>query len=129
MGPGPSLSYVRRRSAYTTQNGLARPRTVLTYGEPRPTDLESVLAGTRPGILTGVLEATVRDPQVKDPSAGLIDGFAFQGGPASRAARYHSPAPHACSTARTPAALRQRPQPHDHRNLSRLSRDATMPRM
>jgi len=25
-------------------------------------------AGTRPGILTGVLEATVRDPQVKDPS-------------------------------------------------------------
>jgi len=27
-------------------------------------------AGTRPGILTGVLEATVRDPQVKTPAPG-----------------------------------------------------------
>jgi hypothetical protein len=27
-------------------------------------------AGTRPGILTGVLEATLRDPQVKTPAPG-----------------------------------------------------------
>jgi hypothetical protein len=44
-------------------------------------------AGTRPGILTGVLEATICDPQVKDPSARLTAGFAFQVVLASRAAR------------------------------------------
>src|SRR5690348_14982030 len=51
-------------------------------------------AGTRPGILTGVLEATVRDPQVRTPAARLNYGFVSHRAPASRAARpLLSPAP------------------------------------
>jgi hypothetical protein len=39
-----SFSYVRRRSAPTTLNKQPRSRTLLNRGEPRPTDLESVLS-------------------------------------------------------------------------------------
>src|SRR5262245_26298673 len=66
-------------------------------------------AGTRPGILTGVLEATVRDPQVKTPAARLNYGFASHSVPASRAARPYCPPPR--TTAQTPARTRQRTQP------------------
>jgi hypothetical protein len=66
-------------------------------------------AGTRPGILTGVLEATVRDPQVRTPAARLNYGFVFHSAPASRAARPYCPPPR--TTAPAPARTRQRPQP------------------
>src|SRR3984885_8057568 len=50
-------------------------------------------------------------PSGQDPSARLINGFASQGGPASRAARPPPATPHACAAAQTSATARQRPQP------------------
>jgi hypothetical protein len=40
-----SFSYVRNRSARTTEDGQPRSRTVATYAVPSRADLESVLAG------------------------------------------------------------------------------------
>ena len=50
-------------------------------------------------------------PSGQDPSARLIDGFASQGAPASRAARTKPSHPHARTAAQTPAETRQRPPP------------------
>ena len=41
-----SFSYVRRRSARTTEDGQPRSRTLLNRGEPRRADLESVLGAS-----------------------------------------------------------------------------------
>ena len=83
-------------------------------------------AGTRPGILTGVLEATVRDPQVKTPAPGCKTGSH----PTNRR-RHGQPVP--TVPPRKPATQRQpqlsrgssasppRPAP------ARISRSATMP--
>ena len=57
-------------------------------------------AGTRPGILTGVLKATLRDPQVR-PQRQANLGFVFHSAPALRAARPTVP----------PPAQRHKPQP------------------
>src|SRR5579875_269581 len=41
-----SFSYVRTRPARTAYNGQPKSRTLLSYAEPSPTDLESVLGAT-----------------------------------------------------------------------------------
>ena len=46
-----SFSYVRRRSAHTTQNRQPRSRTLLTYDGLSPADLESVLGQAIPTAL------------------------------------------------------------------------------
>src|ERR1700683_1066349 len=66
-------------------------------------------AGTRPGILTGVLEATVRDLQVKTPAPGFLAGSY------PKVVRRHGQLAHTVSLrqrpAQTQAATRQQPQP------------------
>ena len=66
-------------------------------------------AGTRPGILTGVLEATMRDLQVKTPAPGFLTGSH------PKVVRRHGQPAHTVPPrgrpAQSPAARRQQPQP------------------
>src|ERR1700683_2097264 len=72
-------------------------------------------AGTRPGILTGVLEATVRDLQVKTPAPGFLAGSY------PKVVRRHGQLAHTVSLRQRPAqpkaATRQQPQPAKTRTI------------
>ena len=50
-----SFSYVRRHPAHTTRDRQPRSRTLLNYGEPKPTDLESVLGASPRGFESRIL--------------------------------------------------------------------------
>ena len=90
LRPGTSASRVTALSTGASgpvpAPGTAAPSDAGSDGKERAAR-GSRSAGTRPGILTGVLEATVRDPQVRTPAARLNSGFVFHSALASRAAR------------------------------------------
>jgi len=83
-------------------------------------------AGTRPGILTGVLKATVRDPQVRTPAPGWLTGSRPK-----NTRRHGQPAP-TIPPARphrtNPSGTRQRPPARRDPHPPGFSRDATFPR-